>query len=95
VRLNINHVLGSRLEPAFSERLLRLQNRNAVDVVQLSDDDLEQQRLQATTRHGRDLAITLPWYQRLFNGAVLGLMMCTPSWFVPQVDAGFGLSRAR
>jgi urease accessory protein len=71
VRLNINHVLGSRLEPAFSERLLRLEHHNAVDVVQLSDSELEQQRFLATTRHGQELAIALPRYQRLFDGAVL------------------------
>jgi urease accessory protein len=71
VRLNINHVLGSRLQPAFSERLLRLEHHNAVDVVQLSDADLEQRQLLATTRHGRELAIALPRHERLFDGAVL------------------------
>jgi urease accessory protein len=71
VRLNIHRVLGSRLEPAFSERLLRLEHHNAVDVVQLSDADLEQQQLVATTRGGRELAITLPRHERLFDGAVL------------------------
>jgi len=69
--LNINHVLGSRLEPAFSERLLRMEHRNAVDVVQLSEADLEQQQLLATTRRGQELAIALPRHQRLFDGAVL------------------------
>jgi urease accessory protein len=73
MRLNINHVLGSRLEPAFSDRLLRLEHNNAVDVVQLSDADLEQPRLLATTRRGRELAIELPRHQRLFDGAVLVL----------------------
>lgn len=71
MRLTINHVLGSRLEPAFSERLLRLEHHNAVDVVQLSDADLEQQRLMVTTRRGQELAIALPRHQRLFDGAVL------------------------
>jgi urease accessory protein len=71
VRLNINHVLGSRLEPAFSERLLRLEHHNAVDVVQLSDAELDQQRFLATTRGGRELAIALPRHERLFDGAVL------------------------
>jgi urease accessory protein len=71
VRLNINRVLGSRLEPAFSERLLRLEHHNAVDVVHVSDADLEQQQLLATTRGGRELAIALPRHERLFDGAVL------------------------
>jgi urease accessory protein len=69
--LNINRVLGSRLEPAFSERLLRLEQHNAVDVVQLSDTDLEQPQLLATTRRGRELSIALPRHERLFDGAVL------------------------
>jgi urease accessory protein len=71
VRLNIHRVLGSRLEPAFSERLLRLEHHNAVDVVQLSGADLDQRQLVATTRGGRELAIALPRHERLFDGAVL------------------------
>ena len=71
MRLNISHVLGSRLEPAFSERLLRLEHHHAVDVVQLSGADLERQQLLATTRRGQELAIALPRHQRLFDGAVL------------------------
>ena len=71
MRLNINYVLGSRLEPAFSERVLRLEHHNAVDFVQLSDADLERQRLLATTRDGQELEIALPRHQRLFDGAVL------------------------
>lgn len=69
--LRINHVLGSRLEPAFSERIHRLEHHNAVDVVQLSVADLEQHQLTATTRRGQELAIALPRHQRLFDGAVL------------------------
>jgi urease accessory protein len=71
VTLSINHVLGSRLETAFSERLHRLEHHNAVDVVQLSAADLERQRLLATTRGGQQLAIALPRHERLFDGAVL------------------------
>jgi urease accessory protein len=71
VMLSINHVLGSRLEPAFSERIHRLEHHNAVDVVQLSVEDLDRQQLQATTRGGQELAIALPRHQRLFDGAVL------------------------
>jgi urease accessory protein len=71
VTLNIDHVLGSRLEPAISERLLRLERHNAVDIVQISDGDLEQRQLVATTRGGRKLAIALPRHQKLFDGAVL------------------------
>ena len=69
--LNINHVLGSRLEPAFSERILRLEHHNAVDEVRLSGADLERQQLRTTTRNGQELAISLPRHQHLFDGAVL------------------------
>lgn len=69
--LHIDHIIGSRLEPAFSGRLLRLEHHNAVDVVQLSGAELEQQRVQATTLRGQQLAIALPRHQRLFDGAVL------------------------
>ena len=48
--LNINHVLGSRLEPAFSERIHRLEHHNAVDIVELSAADLERQLSQFILR---------------------------------------------
>jgi urease accessory protein len=71
VTLNINHVLGSRLEPALSERILRLQHQNAVDEVELSGTELERNQFMTTTRGGQQLAIALPRHQRLFDGAVL------------------------
>jgi urease accessory protein len=69
--LRIGHIIGSRLEPAFSERLLRLEHRNAVDEVRLSAGDLDQQQFLTTTRDGEELSIALPRHQRLFDGAVL------------------------
>ncbi len=71
--LRIGYIIGSRLEPAFSEKLQLLQNRNAVDEVNLAPDDLDQQELSATTRGGQELMISLPRHQRLFDGAVLML----------------------
>jgi urease accessory protein len=73
VVLRIGHIIGSRLEPAFSEKLLRLEHRNAVDEVRLSVGDLDQQQLVTRTRRGQELAITLPRHERLFDGAVLML----------------------
>ncbi|WP_312010869.1 MULTISPECIES: hypothetical protein [unclassified Bradyrhizobium] len=69
--LSISHVLGSRLEPAFSEKILRLEHHNAVDEVRLSGEELERHQLRTTTRNGQELAISLPRHQRLFDGAVL------------------------
>jgi len=69
--LRVGHIIGSRLEPAYSEKLHRLELRNAVDELRLSPDRLVQQELTATTRGGRDIAIALPRHERLFDGAVL------------------------
>jgi urease accessory protein len=69
--LRIGHIIGSRLDPAYSEKLQDLELRNAVDELRLSPDDVGQQELTATTRGGQDLAIELPRHQRLFDGAVL------------------------
>jgi len=71
VPLNINHVLGSRLEPSLSERIHRLEHRNAVDEVRLSSAELERHQLLTTTQGGQELVIALPRHQRLFDGAVL------------------------
>ena len=40
--LNIHHVLGSRLEPSFSEKIHRLELHNAVDEVSLLAASFEQ-----------------------------------------------------
>jgi urease accessory protein len=71
VVLIIHHVLGSRLEPSFSERIHRLELHNAVDEVRLPAAALEQRELRVTTRGGQELAIELPRHERLFDGAVL------------------------
>jgi urease accessory protein len=71
VALNINHVLGSRLDPSFSEKIHRLELRNAVDDVRLPAHALEQCKLRVTTRGGEELVIELPRHEKLFDGAVL------------------------
>jgi urease accessory protein len=73
VALNIRHVLGSRLEPSFSEKIRRLELHNAVDEVRLSAAAFEQRQLRVTTRDGQELAIALPRHEKLFDGAVLQL----------------------
>jgi urease accessory protein len=69
--LRIGHIIGSRLEPAYSEKLHRLELRNAVDELRLPPNHLDRRELTATTRGGRDVAIALPRHERLFDGAVL------------------------
>lgn len=69
--LRIGRIIGSRLEAAYSEKLHRLELRNAVDELRLLPDHLGQQELTATTRGGQDLAIALSRHERLFDGAVL------------------------
>jgi len=69
--LRIDRVLGSRLEPEFSEELHRLEHRGAIDIVNVPVADLARHRLLITTRGGEELAIALPRHQKLFDGAVL------------------------
>jgi len=69
--LRIGHIIGSRLEPAFSEKLHRLEHRNAVDEVQVTVGDLDRQQLMTMTRGGQELAIMLSRHEKLFDGAVL------------------------
>src|SRR5437763_1106124 len=66
-----NHVLGSRLEAAYSEEIHRLEHRGAVDFVNIPIADLARRRLLAMTRAGEELAIALPRNERLFDGAIL------------------------
>ena len=68
--LRIDHVLGSRLEPAFSQEIHRLEHRGAVDVVNIPATDLARRRLLARRSRAR-VAIALPRDQKLFDGAIL------------------------
>jgi len=69
--LRIDHVVGSRLEAAFSGEIDRLERRGAVDEVNIPVADLVRRRLLAVTRAGEELAIALPLHQKLFDGAIL------------------------
>jgi urease accessory protein len=69
--LLINRVIGSRLEPALSERIHQLEHRRAVDLLKIASADIARRRLRATTSEGADVAIALPRDQQLFDGAVL------------------------
>jgi urease accessory protein len=69
--LLIDRVLGSRLEPALSERIHALEHRGAVDLLLVAAADVARRRWRATTREGTDVAIALPRDQQLFDGAVL------------------------
>jgi urease accessory protein len=71
VTLKIHHVLGSRLESSFSERIHRLELHNAVDEVGLAASAFEQRELRVTTRGGAELVIALPSHEKLFDGAIL------------------------
>jgi urease accessory protein len=71
--LRIEQVLGSRLDPAFAERIHELEHRGAVDLLTMPVADVSRHRFRATTESGADVAIALPRDQRLFDGAVLVL----------------------
>jgi urease accessory protein len=69
--LLIDHVVGSRIDPALHDRLHHLQHHGRVDVVSLPAADMARRRLRIATPAGEDLAIALPRDQKLFDGAVL------------------------
>src|SRR4051794_35303572 len=69
--LRIDHVLGSRMESAYSEEIHRLEHHGAVDFVNIPIADLARRRLLAMTRGGEELAIALPRNEKLFDGAIL------------------------
>jgi urease accessory protein len=69
----VDHVIGSRIDPAFSGRLHDLEHRGAVDTVVIPSADLSRRRLRAITRGGVELAIALPRDEKLYDGAVLVL----------------------
>jgi urease accessory protein len=71
--LRIEQVLGSRLDPAFAERIHQLEHRGAVDLLTMPVADVSRHRLRGTTEGGTEVAIALPRDQRLFDGAVLVL----------------------
>ena len=69
--LRIDHILGSRLESGFADRIHQLEHRGAVDIVEIPVADLARRRLLITTAGGKELAIALPRDQKLYDGAVL------------------------
>jgi urease accessory protein len=69
--LSVEHIIGSRLDPALSERIHDLEHRGVVDVLLISSEDVARRRFRATTQGGTELAIVLPRDQQLFDGAVL------------------------
>ena len=71
--LLVCRVLGSRLDPALSERLHQVEHRGRLDVLTLPATELARRRFRATSSGGEDVAIALPRDQRLFDGAVLVL----------------------
>ena len=71
--LRIEQVLGSRLDPAFAERIHELEHQGAVDLLTVPAADVARHRLRATTQGGTEVAIALPRDQHLFDGAVLVL----------------------
>ena len=90
----IESIVGGRHDAAISERLHRLEHRDAVDVLTLKSAETERRRFRAITARGEEIAIALPRDQTLHDGAVLVLepdhaivvRVATPRWlrFVPR-----------
>ena len=62
--LRIEHVLGSRLDPALAERIHELEHQGAVDLLTVPVADVSRHRFRATTQGGTEVAIALPRDQR-------------------------------
>lgn len=71
--IEIVHVLGSRLDPEFSERLHDLGHRDEIDTLVITVSDLSRRRLLAKTTRGVMVAIALPREEKLYDGAILYL----------------------
>ena len=71
--LRIDTIIGARTDPAFDERLHRLEHGGRVEIVTIEPGDLDRRRLLAETAGGEKVAIQLPRDQKLFDGAVLFL----------------------
>lgn len=93
--LRIERVLGSRVEPALSEALHRLEHEGAVDIANVPATDLARRRLLITTRGGEELAIALPRHEKLFDGAVLLLEPDRAIVVRAATERWLRLSRAR
>lgn len=69
----IERVLGSRLDPAFANRLHDLEHHGRVDTLTLPPAELARRRFRATSAAGKDVAVALPRDELLYDGAVLKL----------------------
>jgi len=102
--LKAAHVLGSRLDPEFSDKLHDLAHRDAIDTVVIAVADLARRRLLAKTSRGAEIAIALPRDERLFDGAVIFLsdeqavivkaagerwLRCEPASLADAIELGY------
>jgi len=69
--IRVESILGSRIAPAFHEKIHDLEHRDAVEFVTIQASDLDRRRLMARTDKGEEVTITLRRDQKLFDGAVL------------------------
>lgn len=69
--VRVESILGSRIAPAFHEKIHDLEHHGAVEFVTIPAGDLDRHRLMVRTDRGEEVAITLRRDQKLFDGAVL------------------------
>lgn len=71
--VRIEGIVGSLDDSAIEHAVHDLDHEGRVEVVRVSQTDLERRRLLAQTDKGEEVAICLPRDQKLFDGAVLYL----------------------
>ncbi|MCL8385590.1 urease accessory protein UreE [Xanthobacter aminoxidans] len=69
--LQIDRIVGSRLDEGYSERLHDLEHHGAVEWLMLAAAELARRRFRAVTSGGTEIAVALPRDETLFDGAVL------------------------
>lgn len=69
----IEHVLGSRLDEHWANRLHRLEHHGSIDHLEVRSAEIQRRRFRGRTAGGVDVALALPRDECLFDGAVLAL----------------------
>ena len=71
--LRIEKIIGTSSDGEVHQQLHRLEHAHAVDYLVLPRKDLARRRFRASTENGREVAVSLPRDETLFDGALLQL----------------------
>lgn len=69
--LRVEKIIGTSSDGGVQQQLHRLEHAHAVDYLLLPRKDLARRRFRSSTENGREVAISLPRDEALFDGALL------------------------